>query len=731
LQAPRIDPKYEIVRKLREGGMGAIYLVRHRLLDELRVIKVLRSHLDTDEDLRQRFLREAKTAIQLRHPNIAQLYDFSVDEEGNASIVLEYIDGVTLEEFGRRPEARNVAIDLVIAQQALRALGFLHRKGFVHRDIAPDNLMLTRDVDGEPLVKLIDLGIVKILKSEGKGTATSLYLGKPRYSAPEQLSSPDIDARADLYSFGVMLYELVTGCYPIRGHDLPSLIAAHLHGEPVPFDVSDPENRVPPALRELLLAAMAREPAGRPASAEEFAARLAGIQGDFPPPPAAEAARLLQAAREGAKSEREQELALAGSEALSMLDRGEYGGARARIAAAVARLGNDPELLDLSRRIDEREREKKVAEAEAERFEQLLADAERAFVDGDVPGSLSKITEVLARRPNDARARTLAARIDERRRADEERAAREAAAEAVPATLRVERGPGLHDAPTSELRTLDAADAAAYATAAAPVARPMAPMPPATVAPASGGRGVRIAAVAGLAVAVAAGGWLLWRGMSGSGGGTGGAEDPYRTALAALAGGDAAGAARQLREVLLADPQERSGYLPHFYYGQALATLGDCEAALAALAESEGQGVLASSPEGAMVAAVRARCAALPELDSQLKPVEEALLLLDRQIAEIEGSKTSSEVAALWRSRADLSSDYDRARELTSEARQLARQARESGDLDLAFQAADRAADARDRLRHRPRPRARRVAPPLRDQPRDGASTSSPASWPA
>jgi serine/threonine-protein kinase len=160
LLAPRVDPKYEIVRKLREGGMGAIYLVRHRLLDELRVVKVLRSQLNTDEDLRQRFLREAKTAIQLRHPNIAQLYDFSVDDEGNASIVLEYIDGVTLEEFGRRPEARHVALDLAIAQQALRALGFLHRKGFVHRDIAPDNLMLTTDVDGEPLVKLIDLGIV-------------------------------------------------------------------------------------------------------------------------------------------------------------------------------------------------------------------------------------------------------------------------------------------------------------------------------------------------------------------------------------------------------------------------------------------------------------------------------------------------------------------------------------------------------------------------------------------
>ena len=181
----RIDDKYEVIKKLREGGMGAIYLVRHRLLEELRVIKVLRSQLTTDEEIRERFQREARAAIQLRHPNIAQLYDFSIDEEGTAYIVLEFIDGITFEEFAQQPEARHLPLTLALAQQGLRALAYLHRKGFVHRDIAPDNLMLTRDVDGEPLVKLIDLGIVKILRGGGQGTATSLcsgleYFGLPR-----------------------------------------------------------------------------------------------------------------------------------------------------------------------------------------------------------------------------------------------------------------------------------------------------------------------------------------------------------------------------------------------------------------------------------------------------------------------------------------------------------------------------------------------------------------------
>lgn len=703
MTTPRVDPKYEVVRRLREGGMGAIYLVRHRLLDELRVVKVLRSHLNSDEDLRQRFLREARTAIQLRHPNIAQLYDFSVDEDGNASIVLEYIDGFTVEEFGRRPEARDVPLDLALAQQALRALGFLHRKGFVHRDVAPDNLMVTRDVDGEPLVKLIDLGIVKTLRAEGKGTATSLYLGKPRYSSPEQLISPEIDARADLYSFGVMLYELVTGCYPIRGHDLPSLIAAHLHGEPVPFDVSDPERRIPDPLRRLLLTTMAKEPGSRPESAEDLAARLAEIQQLFPPPAPGEAARRLDAARAGARHEREEELTRAGSEALSMLGRGEYAAARQRVAEAVEQLGNDPELTALLARIEAREREVRQANAEAERLERLLGEAGQALAAGAIPDALSRITEVLARRPEDSRARSLAARIEERRQADEARAVAAEREGVVPAaTLRTGR-PGeasLHEAPTAEVPIVRRPPAAAprhtLPIEPEPQVRRVAPPTP---APARGGlpAPARGAIVLLLAAVVAVGGWLLWRALRGEATGTEGSA-AYREALGALATGDAAGAAQRLREQLLADAAERPGYLPHFHYGQALIALGRCDEGLKALAESERQGALAASPEGALLAGLRSRCTAAPDVDDQLRPVEDALALLERQISEIDGSRTSTAVAALWTARPRLAEDFERARALVAEARQLAGEARAAGDLGRAFDAADRAADARDRL---------------------------------
>ncbi len=127
--------------------------------------------------------------------------------------------------------------------QALRALGFLHRKGFVHRDISPDNLMLTRDVDGEPLVKLIDLGIVKILQGEGSRApprcSISASPATPRPSSCRQ----DIDARSDLYSFGVAALRAGHRRHPIHGHDLPSLITGHLYREPVAFEVSDPAAR--------------------------------------------------------------------------------------------------------------------------------------------------------------------------------------------------------------------------------------------------------------------------------------------------------------------------------------------------------------------------------------------------------------------------------------------------------------------------------------------------------
>ncbi len=280
-----IDDKYEIVAKIKEGGMGEIYQVRHRLLDELRVVKVLHPDLVGNSELNERFAREARAAIQLRHPNIVQIFDFTLDATGTGLIVMEYIRGTDLKQLIARPELPSVALAVEIACQGLRALGYLHRHGFVHRDISPDNLMLTIDVEGRPLVKIIDLGIAKRRDSEGGLTASGVFLGKFRYSSPEHFGaqgSAAIEARSDLYTFGLVLYELLTGKSPIRGESTSELIAGHLFQPPRDFAQTDPEGRIPERLRRAVLKTLAKEPAERFANAEELIASLGSLRADYP-----------------------------------------------------------------------------------------------------------------------------------------------------------------------------------------------------------------------------------------------------------------------------------------------------------------------------------------------------------------------------------------------------------------------------------------------------------------
>jgi TonB family protein len=274
----QLEGKYEILEKIKEGGMGAVYKVRHRFLDEIRVVKVIRSALGESQELSDRFLREARMAIRLRHPSIAVLHDFAVADDGQAFIVMEYIAGLTLDDVLRTGGPPPLGLALEIASQALRAMGYLHRHGFVHRDIAPDNLMLTRGVDGEPLVKLIDLGIAKVLAGEGAATTTGIFLGKPRYASPEHFGTREMDHRSDLYSFGVVLYELLTGQCPVAGHDPASYMAGHLFRPPLDFAESDPHGALPAELRPILLCALAKTPAERFPSAADFARALAPLQ---------------------------------------------------------------------------------------------------------------------------------------------------------------------------------------------------------------------------------------------------------------------------------------------------------------------------------------------------------------------------------------------------------------------------------------------------------------------
>jgi tetratricopeptide (TPR) repeat protein len=237
----------------------------------------MRPHLAEDEVLQARFLREAKVAIKLRHRNLAQIYDFTVDDSGYAYLVMEFIDGLNLQEIVKVLEKPGLDLVLEIARQSLEALGYLHRKRIIHRDVSPDNLLVTRDDEGALLVKLIDLGIAKVRGGDDSLTSEGTFVGKVRYSSPEHFQTKEgssVSAASDLYSFGVVLYEMLTGMYPIKGTSVASLISGHLMHSPIDFEESDPDGRVPTDLRQVLQKALDKDPKKRFGSSASFTKAL-------------------------------------------------------------------------------------------------------------------------------------------------------------------------------------------------------------------------------------------------------------------------------------------------------------------------------------------------------------------------------------------------------------------------------------------------------------------------
>ncbi len=291
-----IDGKYRILSKLREGGMGAIYKVHHGLLDEIRVIKVMRTQGADNPDLQRRFAQEAQLITRVRHRNICLIFDYAVDEEMTAYIVMEYIEGVSLADWIKLSGPLEVPLALEIAHQSLEALEYLHRKRVIHRDISPENIMLTTDHDGRLLVKLIDLGIAKALDADDGVTKTGVFIGKFKYSSPEQLMSDGLplDGRTDLYSLAVVLYQMLTGQLPIRGDTAHQLAAAHLFQPPIPFEESDPEGRISEDVRELVLHALQKKRDDRFPDATTLLRTLESSQAKLPRPDMVEAAAFME-----------------------------------------------------------------------------------------------------------------------------------------------------------------------------------------------------------------------------------------------------------------------------------------------------------------------------------------------------------------------------------------------------------------------------------------------------
>jgi len=259
---------YEIIQVIGAGGMGQVYKVRNTLSERIEAMKVALSNLEGSQEALARFQREIKVQAALDHPNIAKLH--TAMRHGNQILMfMEFVEG---ESLSKMVEAGPLPVTSVIgyAGQALDALGYAHSQGVVHRDIKPANIMVTTN----GIVKLMDFGIARA-KADRKLTQTGSAVGSLYYMSPEQIRGGDPDPRSDLYSFGITLYELVTGRRPFKGDSDFQIMSAHLQESPAP--PIDVVAGVPGELSDIILMAIAKDPEARFQSAQAFRAALTSV----------------------------------------------------------------------------------------------------------------------------------------------------------------------------------------------------------------------------------------------------------------------------------------------------------------------------------------------------------------------------------------------------------------------------------------------------------------------
>ncbi|HSC50930.1 MAG TPA: Stk1 family PASTA domain-containing Ser/Thr kinase, partial [Gaiellaceae bacterium] len=275
------DGRYRIERKLGAGGMADVYLAEDQELGRRVAIKILNDRHAADDSFIERFRREAKNAAGLSHPNIVSIYDRG-EAEGTYYIAMEYLDGRSLKELivGRGPAPIKTAIDY--ARQILAAVGFAHKHGIVHRDIKPHNVL----VGGEGRLKVTDFGIAR--SGASQMTEVGSIIGTAQYLSPEQARGAPVDQTSDLYSVGVVLYEMLTGQVPFTGDTPLEIAMKHLSEVPVPPSQLRPE--VPRDLDSVVLRALAKDPHERYRSAEEMDADLRRVLDGLPVDPATETA---------------------------------------------------------------------------------------------------------------------------------------------------------------------------------------------------------------------------------------------------------------------------------------------------------------------------------------------------------------------------------------------------------------------------------------------------------
>ena len=269
-----LEGRYRVVGHLARGGMSTVYHAVDERLDRKVAVKVMSAALSTDPAFADRFTREARVAARLSHPNVVSVYDQGTDD-GHVFLVMELVRGRTLRDLLRERGALNPALAVSIMEPVLGALAAAHRAGLVHRDVKPENILLADD----GAVKVADFGLARAIESDGSSTRTGLMMGTVAYCPPEQISRGSADARSDVYSAGVVLFELLTGAAPYSGDSAMAVAYQHVNS-----DVPAPSSRrpgIPVALDEVVQRATRREPSGRPLDAGALLAELHDVRLDL------------------------------------------------------------------------------------------------------------------------------------------------------------------------------------------------------------------------------------------------------------------------------------------------------------------------------------------------------------------------------------------------------------------------------------------------------------------